>query len=221
MDARRQLRTACALSILAFLLLSGATALNFFSGGSAAQEQFEVFADPLQYATRLRESGQWLRVMLAVDNLFILAYVGALSFAALGFRFDRPAEAWAAGLGAFVLGTFDFWENLTMGTSLDMAVNGLTVDAGRIASQAAISGAKWNAAAAALVALTFAIPQERFFERVLVWAARIVFPIATALFVTGAAELRGYSQIALLAAMLSGFALLAIVTYSRSRDGFR
>ncbi len=147
--------------------------------------------------------------------------MGALCFAALGFRAENPATALAAGLGAILLGALDFWENITMGTSLGMAMAGQTADAARISYQAAISAAKWNAAAAALVALTFTIPKERFFEIALVWATRLVFPAATALFVTDALDLRQAGLYAIYAGMFSGFALLAIVTYNRSRDGLR
>lgn len=216
MERREHLRAASGLSIVALLLLAAAGALIFLSGGTAAQERFEVFLDPAQYSAALREAGQHLRLALAADDLFIVAYTGALAFAALGFRAVNPAAAMAAGLGAFAVGGFDFWENMTMGTSLDMAMQGQTIDAGRIAYQAAVSAAKWNAAAVTLVALTFAIPKERFFEMLLVWAIRLVFPAATALFVTGALDLRAAAGYAIYAGILSGFVLLGIVTYSRS-----
>ena len=221
MERREQLRTASALSAAALALLIAAAAVTVLSGGRAAQEHFEVFADPAQYAAALTEAGRHLRLALAIDDVFILAYVGALSFAALGFRAENPAAALAAGLGAFALGGLDFWENMIMGTSLDMAMAGFAIEPARIASQAAISAAKWNAAAATLVALSFTIPQERFFETVLVWATRLVFPAATALFVTGALDLRQAGLYAIYAGMLSGFVLLTIVTCNRSRDGLR
>ncbi|MGO9545180.1 MAG: hypothetical protein ACLPPF_10340 [Rhodomicrobium sp.] len=221
MERREHLSVAATLSVAGLVLLIAAAALSAISGGAASQERFEVFIDPAQYTAALKEAGHYLRLMLAVDDVYILAYVGALCFAALGFRVENPAAALAAGLGAIVLGSLDFWENITMGTSLDMAMAGQAVDAGRIAYQAAISAAKWNAAAATLVALSFTIPKERFFEILLVWATRLVFPAATALFVTGALDLRQPGLYAIYAGMLSGFVLLAIVTYDRSRDGLR
>ncbi len=221
MERRENLRTAAALSLLALLLLLAAAALTFVSGGTAAQERFEVYLDPAQYTAALIEAGHQLHLVLAADDLFIVAYLGALGFAVLGFRDEKPAAALAAGLGAFAVAGLDFWENATMGTSLDMALAGVPIDGARIAYQAAISAAKWNAAAVTLVALTFAIPKERFSETLLVWATRLVFPAATALFVTGALGLRQAGLYAIYAGMLSGFALLAIVTYNRSRDGLR
>jgi hypothetical protein len=220
-ERREHLRLAAGLSILGLLLLVLAAVLAVLSGGSASQERFEVYGDPAQYTAALKEAGGYLRMVLAADDLFILAYMGAIGFAALGFRAENPATALAAGLGVLVLGTLDFWENLTMGTSLDIAMAGETVEPARIAYQAAISAAKWNAAAIALVALTFAIPKERFFEIVLVWATRVVFPAATALFVTGAFGLRQAGLYAIYAGMLSGFVLLAIVAFNRSCDGLR
>jgi hypothetical protein len=73
---------------------------------------------------------------------------------------------WAAntGLAAFALADFDFLENWIMGTSLDTAMAGEAVDAGRIAYQVAISSAKWNAAMLMLVAFTFIIPGDRLLE---------------------------------------------------------
>jgi hypothetical protein len=209
------------LSIIGLLLLVLAAALTALSDGAASQERFEVYWDPAQYTAALREAGGYLRMVLAADDVFIVAYMAAIGFAALGFRAGNPAAALTAGLGALVLGGLDFWENMTMGASLGIAMDGQGIDAARIAYQAAISAAKWNAAAVTLVALTFAIPKERFFEILLVWATRLVFPAATALFVTGAFGLRQAGLYAIYAGMLSGFALLAIVTFNRSRDGLR
>ncbi len=220
-EIRIHLRRACALSLLALLLLIVATALAYLSGGVAAQERFEAFWDPAQYTAALREAGVSLRHVLLIDDVFILAYTGALGFAALAFLYESPAAAWTAGLAALALGALDFWENLTMGTNLDMALNGVAIDAGRIAFQASISGAKWNMAAFSLSALTFAIPGDRFFEIVLVWATRLIFPAATALFVTDAFGMRGPASLVILAGMMTGFVLLALVTYGRSRDGLR
>jgi hypothetical protein len=220
-DRREHLRLAAGLSIVGLMLLVLAAALTALSGGAASQERFEVFWDPAQYTAALREAGRYLRMVLAADDVFIVAYMGAIGFAALGFRAESPAAALTAGLGVLMLGGLDFWENMTMGMSIDIAMEGQTIDAARITYQAAISAAKWNAAAVTLVALTFAIPKERFFETLLVWATRLVFPAATALFVTGALALRQAGLYAIYAGMLSGFALLAIVTYNRSCDGLR
>jgi hypothetical protein len=220
-ERKEQLRLAAGLSTLALILLILAAALTILPYGSASQERFEVYADPAQYTTALREAGGYLRMVLAADDLFILAYIGAIGLTALGFRAENPAAALAAGLGVFLLGGLDFWENMTMGTSLDIAMAGQTVDVSRITYQAAISAAKWNAAAVALIALTFAIPKERFFEIVLVWATRFIFPAATALFVNDALGLRQAGLYAIYAGMLFGLALLAVVTSNRSRDGLR
>ncbi len=217
MEKRNHLRTAAGFSLLGLLLLVAAAALAILSGGAASQERFEVFEDPQTYTAALREAGAYLRMALAADDLFIVAYLGALTFAALGFRANNPAAALAAGLAAFALGALDFWENMTMGTSLDIAISGQTVDAARISLQSVISAAKWHAAAVALVALTFTLPEERIFERVLVWATRLIFPAATALFVTGAFGLRQAGIYAIYAGMFFGFVLLSVVTYGRSR----
>jgi hypothetical protein len=221
MGRREHLRLAAGMSIVCLLLLVLAAALAALSGGTASQERFEVYMDPAQYTAALREASGYLRAVLAADDLFILAYMGAIGFAALGFRAGNLAAALVAALGVLLLGGIDFWENATMGTSLDIAMQGQAVDAARIASQAAISAAKWNTAAAVLVAFTFAIPKERFFEILLVWATRLVFPAATALFVTGALGLRQAGVYAIYAGMLSGFVLLTIVAFNRSRDGLR
>jgi hypothetical protein len=221
MERRENLRLAAGLGILGLLLLVLAAALTALSGGTASQERFEVYADPAQYTAALKDAGGYLRMVLAADDVFILAYMGAIGFAALGFRAGNPPAAFIAALGVLVLGGLDFWENLTMGTSLDIALTGQTVDAARISYQAAISAAKWHAAAVTLVALTFAIPKERFAEIALVWATRLVFPAATALFVTGALGLRQTGLLAIYAGMLSGFVLLTIVAFNRSRDGLQ
>src|SRR5215471_11991378 len=102
------------MSIVGLLLLLLAAALTVLSGGAASQERFEVYWDPAQYTAALREAGEYLRMVLAADDIFIVAYMAAIGFAALGFRTENPAAALTAGLGVFVLGALDYWENMTM-----------------------------------------------------------------------------------------------------------
>src|SRR5262245_21339021 len=127
MERREHLRLAAGLSILGLILLVLAAVLTALSGGTASQERFEVYWDPAQYTAALREAGGYLRMVLAADDVFIVAYMGAIGFAALGFRAGSPAAALTAGLGVLVLGGLDFWEIMTMGTSLDIAMEGQTI----------------------------------------------------------------------------------------------
>ncbi len=55
-------------------------------------------------------------------------------------------------------------------------------------------------------------------EKFFIWAMRLVFPAATALFITGAFGLRWLGQYAIHGGMLSGFALLTLVTLGRARE---
>jgi hypothetical protein len=148
MERREHLRLAAGLSILGLSLLALAAVLTVLSGGAASQERFDIYWDPAQYTAALREAGSYLRMVLAADNVFIVAYMGAIGFAALGFRAGNPPAALTAGLGVLVLGKLDFW-------------------------------------VVTLVALTFTIPKERFFETLPVSATWLVLPVTNDRFVTG------------------------------------
>jgi hypothetical protein len=78
-----------------------AAALTVLSDGTASQQRFEVYWDPAQYTAALREAGGYLRMALAADDIFIVTYVAAIGFAALGFRAGNPAVC--GGTGALTL----------------------------------------------------------------------------------------------------------------------
>lgn len=221
MKPESALRAASFASAIALLLLVAAVAIASETAGLASQERFEYFQDAALYTANLREAAERLRQALFVDNLFILAYIAALSFTALGFSDNNPPAALFAGLGVAVVASLDIWENVVLSGSIDLAANGLSVAADRIGLQAAVSAAKWHAAAISSIALTFVLPQERILEILLVWAARLAIPVATALFVTDAWGLRAAGAQATRGAMLSGFVLLMIVTHRRSRIVWR
>jgi len=127
----------------------------------------------------------------------------------------QSANGWVAGLGVAALVMLDIGENLTMIISLDMLNAGDQISPARIGWQAGISGAKWLVAALSVVALTFTLPQNTWLERLLVWAARILLPLGTGLFVTGAFEERMLGGLLILAGMAGGFFLLTLTIWIR------
>ncbi len=189
--------------------------LVFITKGAASQEVFEVFSAPQTYTEALVNSGNSLRIMLFLDVFFMIGYGGGLSLTAYANAPRNPVFGWVTGIGIAGLLLLDLSENLIMLHALDLAQLGGTLDAAQIGWQVGISGAKWLIAALSVVALTFILPQNTLFERLLVWSARIALPIGTGLFVTGAFDARLLGGLFILVGMGGGFGLLALTIWQR------
>lgn len=192
--------------------------LVFVTGGAASQEAFEIFAAPEIYTKNLAISESSLRIMLFLDVFFMIGYGGGLSLTAYANAPRNPVLGWAAGIGVAGLLIFDLFENLIMLHALDLVQVGGALDAAKIGWQVGISGMKWLIAAFTVVALTFVLPQNTLFERLLVWSARIALPVGTGLFVTGAFDARLLGGVFILAGMGGGFGLLCATIWQRRAD---
>ncbi|HHL21944.1 MAG TPA: hypothetical protein ENJ52_10525 [Aliiroseovarius sp.] len=217
MTARAAERLALALFLYTLAVFALMQGFAIFSNGAGAQELHEFYAPPSAYTYSLTEAGGALRVVLLLDLFFMIGYGGALAMTAFANRGRNPVMAVAAlvGIGGLVL--LDLAENVTMVLSLDLAENGTVISAGRIIAQVEISSLKWLVAALAVVALTFTLPRDTMLEKLLIWAARVMLPLGTGLFVTGAFEARLLGALLILVGMAGGFALLALTIWLRQR----
>jgi hypothetical protein len=209
---------AAGLSVAAAGLLANMLVIAVQSGG-VTQQKFELFAAPETYTAAFAAAKPVILHTLIFDNLFVIAYVGAL---ALGLAALATAETRvAAGLaiaGIVAAGLLDYAENLhfiVMYARLD-AGQGLTAD--ELGWRMWASALKWHIAYAALALASFVIPARGIAGLVLVWSLRLVLPAVGVLIYAGPEAWRPALGLARYGAMLSGFILLTFVFAADRRE---
>jgi len=201
------------LSVVALLLLVAGAIVGETAFPVTGQEQFEIIYALESYARNLAGAEPAIRVVLLLDSIFILSYIGAISFAIIGFSSRNLPVAWFCGLGILVVMGLDYWENISIMISLDLVKYGEAINVQTMAQQALISSLKWHASATVLFAFSFLLPGKRLAEFLLVWGTRLGLAIAVPLFVINPFDLRAIGGLLILVSMASGFVLLAIVTW--------
>lgn len=204
-------QAAAGMSVAAAGLLAIMLAVAVQSGG-VTQQKFELFAAPEVYTAAFAAAKDVILHTLIFDNLFVIAYVGALSLglSALSTPETRVAATLAIG-GLVTTGVLDFAENLhfiTMYVRLDVG-EALTAD--EIGWRMWASAIKWHIAYLGLAMASFVIPVRGLISLVLVWSLRVVLPVVGVLIYAGPEAWRPMLGIARYGAMLSGFVLFAMV----------
>lgn len=212
----RMLIFASGLSVTAAGLLAVMLVIAVSSGG-VTQQKFEFVFALDAYTQSFTAARPVILHTLIFDNLFIIAYVGALAlgFTALAEPGTRIAAGLAAG-GIVAAGLLDYAENLhflTMYATLD-AGGALTLDS--LGWRMWASLMKWHIAYAALVLGSFVLVADGLVSWVLVWSLRAVLPVAGVLLYAGPEELRPLLSIARYGLMFTGFILFAIVFAERA-----
>lgn len=212
MKTRDQLKLASRLFAFTLAVFALMQIISISSGGHGAQEGFEIFSDSGDYSARMASNGPTLRIILLGDLFFMIGYGSAIGMTAYAHAKINPAAAWVAGLGILLVVGLDLLENTTMVLSVDLVDGGAQVTAERILAQAHISAVKWLTSAMVLVVFTFTLPSNTPLERLLIWSTRVLLPIGTGLFITGAFDARLLGGSIILLAMAGGLAMLAITT---------
>jgi len=211
-------KQSAVLSVVALILLIANSVTGMTASPAANQEQFEFLYALESYTSNLVAAEPTIRLILFLDAVFILTYVGAICFAAIGFSSRNPPVAWFCGLGIIAVMGLDYWENILILTSLDLVQAGETINAQIISQQVLISSFKWQFSAVTLFALSFLLPGKRLVEMLLVWGTRLGLAIAVPLFVFNPFDLRVPGALLILASMAGGFLLLAIVTWQNANE---
>ncbi|HHB83522.1 MAG TPA: hypothetical protein ENK61_08655 [Devosia sp.] len=218
MQKSAYLKQSAVLSVIAFILLMIAFSVGQFASPGAGQEQFEYIYALEKYVSNLVGAEPALRTVLFFDALFALCYTAAICFAILGFASRNMPVAWFCGLGILSVMGLDYWENITMVQSLDLAAieGGMTQE--RVVYLATVSAVKWHTSAAVLFAISFLLPRKTLAELLLVWGTRLGLAIAVPLFVVNAFDMREMASWMILMSMGSGFVLLALVAWQNARE---
>jgi hypothetical protein len=212
---KKQLELYIAITALAGGLLLGAFLLvSLFSGGVTAQD-FEWVDEPARYTRRLLAAETPLRLILTLDNLFVLAYTAAFLFLAMRLRAKRNRILIGAALGALLATTYlDLYENHTTLMHLDSAALGLPIEARDLQSRMMWSQLKFHSSYLAFFLFAFALPAKTRIERFLKYSLWFAFPPLGILLYTFPHPLLELGRYLF---MLSGLLLLAWVFWMRYR----
>jgi len=181
------------------------------------QQKFETVWSLARYTEQFIAARQPLLLTLIFDNLFVLAYAGAVGLAMAGLR--NAENGWLAALaaaGMVTTGLLDYAENLhflTMYANLDA---GVAISDGEVAQRMWSSLMKWHIAYAAMFVASFVVPVRGLLSFILVWSMRVVLPVVGVLVYTGPEDMRPLLGLARYALMFSGFVLMALVFSSEA-----
>ncbi len=142
MDASDRATVLRHASLTAFALLSLACTLTLLSGVS--QQWFEWTHHPESYAAALRRDGGWLRAIVALDDLFIAAYVTATVALATTLARGRW-QVWHVliALIGVAAGVLDLEENHHLLALARVADQGVAIPVEEILRRSSSSQLKW------------------------------------------------------------------------------
>lgn len=207
---------AAGLSVAAAGLLAIMLIVAVQAGGTT-QQRFELVMPLEVYTASFAAAKGVILHTLIFDNLFIIAYVGAL---ALGLSaLSTPDTRVAAGLaigGIVSVGLLDYAENLHFIVMYARLDAGQTLGADEIGWRMWASAMKWHIGYASLALASFVVPARGLVSLVLVWSLRVVLPVVGVLIYAGPEGWRPMLGIARYGAMLSGFILFAMVFASNA-----
>jgi len=181
------------------------------------QQKFETVWSLARYTEQFIAARQPLMLTLTFDNLFVLAYTGAIGLAMVGLR--NAENGWLAALaavGMVTTGLLDYAENLhflTMYANLDA---GVAISDGEVAQRMWSSLMKWHIAYAAMFVASFVVPVRGLLSFILVWSMRVLLPVVGVLVYTGPEEVRPLLALVRYALMFGGFVMMALVFSSEA-----
>ncbi|MBI2769928.1 MAG: hypothetical protein HYX47_09915 [Burkholderiales bacterium] len=180
-----RLLTLCAvLASITVLLMFG-----IFAAAGIGQDPLQYVHPAAEYARILLRNPPVLRLVIGLDNLFIVFY--CTMFMALGsllWRSGRPRLLVGAALGLLSLsGLLDLAENMHFLTMLSAAVQGLEIGATEIGLQVLESLVKFHVSYFGLFLLGWVLPGETRLEKALCFALRWVqLPVGLAIYLVPA-----------------------------------
>ncbi|MCB1325838.1 MAG: hypothetical protein H7A21_16395 [Spirochaetales bacterium] len=158
--------------------------VSLASDGVTAQA-FEVVDEPASYAERLVAAADMLRLVLTLDNLFIILYSAAFVLLAGIVRKRGNALIVYVSLAALLLTAYlDFAENFSLFGMLAAAQAGTGPGAEEIQSRMIWSAIKFHSSYLGLFLLAFVLPRSTLLEKLLRLSLWLVLPIVGVLVYT-------------------------------------
>jgi len=187
-------------------------------GFGVAQDPFESALAPAEYARLLVEQGPLLRVVFALDDLFLLSYCSFF----VAYYVDRRGKTEPLALrlllaGVLAAGLLDAVENFHIRAMLSGAEQGVLPSALEIQLQYLLSAVKFTIGYFAAICYGLGYPRHRPLARAVALTTGIGFPLVGVLvFATPAPWSHGLALVRVLF-FVSGYALSALVFWPRAR----
>ena len=170
------------------------------------------------YARELLLAEIPLRIILSLDNLFVLLYTGAfLLLASAVFRKRSRFVTYGATLLLFATGVLDLVENHHIQTMLDSARLNIPVLQTEISERARYSMLKFHCSYLGLFLFSFVLPKDTFLERLLRWGIRLILVPSGILLYTVTGQAGQVFMLVRYAGMILGFGALSYNYFLRSR----
>jgi hypothetical protein len=189
------------------------------TAGGVTQQKFEAIAPLDQYQRMFLAAQPVLVPTIAIDNLFIIAYVSALALG-LGALIQPPTRL-AGGLaigGMVLVGLLDYAENLHFLTMYAALGAGAGFSVEDVSGQMWASLMKWHIAYFALFCASFVVRAEGVISFSLVWSLRVVLPVIGVAAATAPEAAQAGLLIARYGLMLAGFALFSLVFWTSATE---
>jgi len=159
----------CALAMLGIALATG-----------VSQEPLQVVQSPEHYAALLLARPLILRLIFAIDGMFLIVYGTYFALQAGWLVRERPARRAGVYLATgllLVTAILDAIENLHIVTMLTALQHGTAPAMGEIAFQNVLSAMKFTSSYAGLFGLAFVLPRRTWLERALATSMFVYAPI--------------------------------------------
>jgi hypothetical protein len=210
---KKQLERYIAITAFAAGLMMGLFLLvSLLNGGITAQD-FEVVQDPAAYSRQMLAAETPLRLILTLDNLFVLFYTTAFIFLAMRLGKKRNRLLVMVGLLALLVTAYlDLHENHTMLMQIVSLKAGIPLEVHDLQSRMVTSQLKFHSSYLSFFLFAFVMPKKTMIEKFLKYSLWFAFPPLGILVYTFPSPVWDWGRYLF---MLSGLWLVAWVFWTR------
>ncbi|MFM8705121.1 MAG: hypothetical protein ACKOHG_14870 [Planctomycetia bacterium] len=161
---------------IAAILLIGMMGVSLATG--VAQEPFEIVRDPAAYRSDVLASSPWLKVILAMDSLFIIAYASFfLCFARVASQHGDAGMLRLGVIAILATAILDIIEDQHLLALTDSLRLGEGVSLGVLRMQHVLSQTKFHLSYMATVFVAMGVPRRTPVERAFALAVGVPLPL--------------------------------------------
>ena len=205
-------------AIAAAMMLAGMLAVSIFYQGVTAQN-FELVSDIETYTQDILVAEMPLRMILTLDNLFLVFYTAAFVFLAMAVWDEKNRLLVTVGLVAVLITAYlDLLENHDILTQLTTALHGLPIALSDLQDRMIWSQLKFHSSYLGFFLFAFVLPGDTFMEKLLkfsLWFGYLPIGVLVYTFPHTAFDLLRYLF------MLSGLTILGWNYFLRYRTSLK
>jgi hypothetical protein len=205
-------------AIAAAMMLAGMLAVSIFYQGVTAQN-FELVSDIETYTQDILVAEMPLRMILTLDNLFLVFYTTAFVFLAMAVWDEKNRLLVTVGLVAVLITAYlDLLENHDILTQLTTALHGLPIALSDLQDRMIWSQLKFHSSYLGFFLFAFVLPGDTFMEKLLkfsLWFGYLPIGVLVYTFPHTAFDLLRYLF------MLSGLTILGWNYFLRYRTSLK